>query len=88
MVSVDPDDFDVIGELSEMRKDFPLLLAQPSKVPGIEYITVENQETCGQFSVLDSVQELQNLLCLANFASEMEIGDDDGVIHYLNVCKL
>ena len=57
VVPADPDDFQMVGELTEERKDFPVCLDQPPEVERIEQIAVEDQPAGANVAVHESFEE-------------------------------
>lgn len=81
VVAGEPNDFDVIGELAKERKDLPVMLGKPAKIDGIEDIAIEDQPGGCQIAVVDPFQEVADTAGLTIGAAEVEVGQNDSVVH-------
>ena len=80
VIAVDPGNLDPVRKLAEQRQHLPVMFLQPAKIDGIENVAVEDKPLCEHLAVENVFQEMRELPGLAVFASEMDVGNDDGIV--------
>jgi len=90
VVSGDPVDFQVFGQFPQQGKDLPMGFGQPAHVEGIKDIAIQDQAIGGQTFLLvaDAFQQALEFLDSGVIGTQVEVGDDQGVLHSWASCRV
>ena len=79
MVAGQPDDLDLVGQLSQQRQNLPVVLVEAAEVDRVEDVAIEDEPWSNEFALDDSLEEFTDSLGFTVAASQMEIRKDDRV---------